>query len=229
MTYSILFIDEQKSAHREFKREFLDNNKDNFTGSYILPEASLDQMIEVIYKINPDAILTDFSLNEYKTDLKYEVQYDGGDLANEIHARRQGFPVFITTSLGDDAAKEGADVKIIYEKYGSFKDGKNDRNETRSDTQHLTFSNKLYYEIKAYKQFLDDSSSEFDSLLEKRSSSPSGLKLEEEERLIQLDGILEGLMDNQSKIPEDLKTTSNAQKLEELLSLAKKIVSETQL
>lgn len=226
MTYHILFIDEQKSAHREFKREFLDSNKDLFTGSYILPEASLNQMIEIIFHNNPDAILTDFSLNEYKTDLNYNVEYDGGDLAKEIHARRQGFPVFITTSLGDDAAREGADVKIIYEKIGSFRDGKNADNQTKLDEQHLKFSDKLYYEIKAYKQYLEDCSNEFDTLLEKRSSNENGLSHSEEVRLIELDGILENILDRKSNMPNDLKESSNARRLEELISLAKGILSK---
>lgn len=226
MTYHILFIDEQKTSHREFKKEFLDNNKDIFTGSYILPESSLEHMIEVIFKINPDAILTDYSLNEYKTDLNYEIEYNGGDLVNEIHTRYQDFPVFITTSLGDDAAREGADVKIIYEKLGSFRDG---NNETKRDEQHLTFSGKLFYEIKAYKQNLESWSNEFDALLEKRNSNNDGLSHKEEIRLIELDSILENVLDKKSKVPDDLKESSNAHKLEELISLTKSILGKEKI
>ena len=227
MTYRVLFIDEEKNAHGTFKRNFLKNNKERFTGSSIYPEASLSNMMEVIFKENPDAVLTDYSLNEYKTAIQHEVEYDGGDLAKEIHARRQGFPVFITTSLGDDAARGGADVKIIYEKYGSLKEGERENSEPSADRQHLTFADKLYHEIKAYKQFLEESSDEFDSLLIKRISSESGLSIVEEERLIELDGILEDLIDRKSKIPEDLKIPSNAHRLEELLSLAKDILKKS--
>lgn len=227
MTYRILFIDEEKTAHGTFNRNFLNNNKDRFTGSSIYPEASLSDMIEVIFKENPDAVLTDYSLNEYKINIQHEVEYDGGDLANGIHARRQGFPVFITTSLGDDAANGGADVKIIYEKYGSFKERQTENRELSADKQHLTFADKLYHEIKAYKQFLKDSSNEFDSLLVKRSSSEYGLSLIEEERLIELDGILEDLIDRKSKIPAALKIPSNAHRLEALLSIAENILKKS--
>lgn len=226
MTYRILFIDEEKSAHAKFKRNFLDNNKERFTGLSVFPEASLETMMELIFEENPDAVLTDFSLNEYKTDFNYEVEYDGKDLASEIHARRQGFPVFITTSLGDDAARGGADVKIIYEKYGSFNDGQREDRRVSADKQHLTFADKLFHEIRAYKQLLEDCSSEFDSLLAKRSSSQNGLSLDEEERLIELDGILENLIDKKSKIPQALKIPSNVQKLEALLSLAQEIIKK---
>lgn len=229
MNYQILFIDEEKSAHGKFKRNFLDNNRERFSGSSVFPSPSLEAMMAVIFEKNPDAVLTDFSLNEYKTDFNYEVEYDGKDLSNEIHARRQGFPVFITTSLGDDAARGGADVKIIHEKYGSFNDGQKENSGASADKQHLTFADKLFHEIKAYKQFLEDSSNEFDSLLNKRNSSEGGLGLSEEERLIELDGILEDLIDRKSKIPEDLKIPSNASRLEAILTLANNILKKQQL
>jgi len=225
MTYRILFIDEEKSAHGKFNRDFLKNNKDRFTGLCIFPEASLEDMIDVIFKLNPDAVLTDYSLNDYKTDIKYEVEYDGGDLAKEVHARRQEFPMFITTSLGDDAANGGADVKIIYEKYGSFNEGQRENNGAYADKQHLSFADKLFHEIKAYKKLLEDSSNEFDSLLAKRSLSEDGLSQSEEVRLIELDGILERLIDRKSKIPDDFKGTSNAKKIETLISLAQRIIA----
>lgn len=224
MTYQILFIDEQKEAHRSFKKNFLDNHKEKFTGSYIFPEATLEDMIEVIVKMNPDAVLTDYSLNDYKTDIEYEVQYDGGDLAAEIQKRRQGFPVFITTSLGDDAAKDGADAKIIFEKYRSFNDTESKINS--SGDQHLTFADRLHHEIRAYRKFLEEASSEFDDLLAKQNSTEAGLTAKEEERLVELDGILESLIDGKSRIPDTLKEPSNIQKLNELLSLAQKILSK---
>lgn len=226
MTYKILFIDEQKEAHREFSKGFLDHNKDRFTGMSAYPLATVAEMIDFIFKENPDAVLTDYSLNEYKTGIDYEVLYNGGDLEKEMHERRSGFPFFITTGLGDDAAMSGADVKLIYEKIGSFREGQKDNNKQPLDRQHLTFSDKLFHEIKSYKKYLDDISNEFDSLHDKRNSNKTGLSLAEEKRLIELDGILENLIDKKSKIPSDLKMTTNDHKLEELISLAKKIVGE---
>ena len=224
MTYKILFIDEQREAHRSFKTNFLDNHKDKFTGSYIYPEPTLEDMIEVIIKESPDAVLTDYSLNDYKTDIKHEVQYNGGHLAIAIHEMRQGFPIFITTSLGDDAARDGADVKIIYEKYGSFTDTGSEKNQ--SGDQHLTFADRLYHEIRAYKNFLEYAVKNFDDLLDKRNSSGAGLTAQEEEKLIELDGIIENLIDKRSSIPDTIKEPSNVQRLNDLLSLAQKILSK---
>jgi len=223
MTYNILFIDEEKTAHRSFKRDFLDKNKDRFSGSYIYPLQTLEEMVEKIFEISPDVVLTDFSLNDKKTDLPsaYIVEYNGGDIAKELLSRRRNFPVFIATSLGDDAAREGYDVKLIYEKYGSFKESQSE-NKRPPDTQHLTFSDKIYYEVLSYKQFIENTSAEFDALLEKRQLGD--LSLSEEERLSELDEILEASIDMKSKLPDALRTTSNIQRLNKLISLAEKIL-----
>lgn len=226
MVFNIVFIDEEKVAHRSFKRNFLDKNKDRFTGAYTVPLPTLDEMIQEIFERNPDAILTDFSLNEKKGDLPtpYSVEYNGGELAEEVRRRRKNFPVFIATSLGDDAARGGYDVKLIHEKYGSFQESAALGSESSPDNQHLTFADRVFYEIKSYKQFLDQCSNEFDELFAKRSAE--SLNLAEEERLIELDGILEASIDQKSKLPEDLKIPSNIARLEKLLSLAEQILAD---
>ncbi len=226
MTYTILFIDEEKTAHRSFKKDFLDKNKERFSGSWVFPTPTLEEMIERIFEINPDVVLTDFSLNDKKSDLPaaYTVEYNGGDIARELLSRRKNFPVYIATSLGDDAAKDGYDVKLIHEKYGSFKENKNE-NQSPPDAQHLTFADRIYYDALSYKQFMDNASAEFDALIEKRKSEELGLA--EEQRLIELDGILESYLDTRSRIPDDLRVTSNIKRLDDLISKAEEILKRT--
>lgn len=226
MTYKILFIDEEKSAHAKFTRNFLNKNRDRFVGFTLFPTASLVDMLQLIVESKPDAVLTDYSLNEYKNDLAsvYDVEYHGGDVAKGIHAMWQGFPVFITTSLGDDAANDGADVKIIYEKYRSFNDGQNDTTELSEDKQHLSFADKLYYEVKGYKKIFDDATNEFDLLIAKQNDSDIVLSLQEEERLIELDDFFEKSLDKKSKLPKHLKGTTNTSKLEQLIALTEKLI-----
>lgn len=224
MTYRILFIDEEKMAHRSFKKDFLDKNKGRFSGEYIFPTATLDEMMEKIIEINPDAVLTDFSLNDKKDDLpsRYTVEYNGGEVARELLSRRKNFPVFIATSLGDEAARGGFDVKLIYEKYGSFKEAKNE-DQSSSDIQHLTFADKIFYDVQSHKRFLETASAEFDLLIERRESIE--LSLTEETRLIELDSILESYIDMKSSIPNELRVTSNIRRLDDLISKAEQILN----
>lgn len=223
MTYSILFIDEEKMAHRSFKRDFLDRNKERFIGSFIFPSPTLEEMMEKIFEANPDVVLTDFSLNDKKSDLPsaYTVEFNGGDIARELLSRRKNFPVFIATSLGDDAAREGHDVKLIYEKYGSFKESRNE-SQSPPDAQHLTFADKIYYEVLSHRQFIEAASAEFDALIEKKRSED--LSLKEESRLIELDSTLESYIDMRSRMPDELRVTSNIKKLGELISKAEEIL-----
>lgn len=224
MTFNILFIDEEKMAHRSFKKDFLDKNRDRFSGGYTVPAATLEEMMDLIFEKAPDVVLTDFSLNDKKNDLPspYTVEYNGGDLAKELIARRKNFPVFIATSLGDDAAREGCDVKLIFEKYGSFKESQSE-NDGAPDSQHLKFSDRIYYEVLAYKKSISDASAEFDFLLEKQQSQGE-LTLFEEERLATLDEFLESVLDSKSRLPDSLRTSTNIQRLDSLILLAEKIL-----
>ena len=228
MTYKIVFVDEETRARNSFMRNFIEENKDKFEGVPLAPKQTIEEMIEVIFENNPDLILTDFSLNDFNaTDQTHRVEYDGGELACEILDRRENFPIFIATSLGDDAARKGYDVKLIYEKYGSFKDtsSNNNRGQTESDGQHLTFADKVLYEISSYKKHIEDCSKKFDLLIEKRSTQE--LSHIEEAELIKLDGVLERAIDKKSSINNDLKNTSNSKKLENLLLIAQKILDKT--
>lgn len=211
-------------AHRSFKRDFLDKNKERFSGEYIFPEATLEDMMDRIFEINPDAVLTDFSLNDKKEDLpsKYTVEYNGGEVAREILSRRKNFPVFIATSLGDEAARGGFDVKLIYEKYGSFKEAKNE-DQGAEDIQHLTFADKIFYDVQSYKRFLESASAEFDALIEKREREE--LTHADETRIIELDSILESYIDMKSKIPDELRITSNIKRLDDLILKAEQILN----
>lgn len=223
MIFKILFIDEEKSAHRSFKKDFLDSNRERFSGKSIYPEAALEGMIEKIFEYDPDVVLTDFSLNDKKADLPsmYTVEYNGGDIAREVLNRRKNFPVFITTSLGDDAALDGNDVKLIYEKYGSFKENKKD-DHTVPDRQHLTFADKVYYEVVLHKKFIELASEEFDLLVSRRQENQLGLS--DETRLSELESILESYLDLRSKLPDELRIISNVEKLDSLILKAEKLI-----
>lgn len=226
MTYNILFIDEEKSNHRIFKVNFIEKNKEVFTGIAVFPNASIEEMMDKIQEINPDAILTDYSLNDYKMDLpeNYTVEYSGGELVDEVLRRKSGFPVFIATSFATTAAQDGFDVKRIYEKK-YFQDSSDESN--NGTQQHLTFRDRLFHEIKFYKTYISECSDRFDYLVKKRMDADAGgLSLVEEEELIELDKILEESIDGRSKLPDDLRSTSNANKLEDLLGIARELLEK---
>ena len=77
----IIFVDEQESDIDDFK-DYVEatNSNEKFEVIGELPLEDLDEMVQVIFKHNPDAIIADFMLNEYKYNIKYNVPYDGVQL-----------------------------------------------------------------------------------------------------------------------------------------------------
>lgn len=221
MSYKILFIDEQREAHRDFITKLIRQNRDRFEGFFEYPRGTLQEMMDVITEINPDAILTDFALNVHKSEnVPDHIEYDGNDLAKEIKYRRSNFPTFITTSLSSDAATHGADALIVFDKshFGDIPDTSN------SNEQELTLADRIFYSISRYKQQVDEWSTEFDQLFELKESRP--LTEPEESRLIELDNYLESSLDRKSMLPESMKQTSSLQKLEELIAHTKRILGQ---
>ena len=78
------------------------------------PQETKEEMIDSIIKINPDAVITDFMLNEYKETIKYNVPYNGVELVKSFVELREGFPCFVLTSFDDNAIRQSEDVNIVY-------------------------------------------------------------------------------------------------------------------
>jgi DNA-binding NarL/FixJ family response regulator len=208
--YKIIFIDEEKDAIDEFK-DYVDdtNSTQKFEVIGEFPQEELDEMIQVIFKHNPDALITDFNLNEYKTDINYNVPYNGIHLIQEILAIRDSFPCFVMTSYDDNAIKASEDVNLVYIKdilHGSEK-------ETNAKANFLE---RVESQINHYKAKIAAAEKELDRLLDLRRSGEA--TIEDENEIIRLDHFLETTIDKRNAIPEEYKSLSNTQRLGEILS-----------
>lgn len=202
----VLFIDEEKDAIDAFKDYIEDSNSDieiQIKDSY--PKSSLKDMLEFIIKENPDALITDYNLNEKKTEIKYNVGYDGAQLAQEFLKIRQYFPVFITTSYDDSAIKECDDVNIVYVKPSQREDG----------ASRARFVDRIVQQILHYKSKIFDAERQIKELV--RSSESRELDEKEERELIRLDRFLEKSIDSEFSIPDELKTLSNSRRISSLI------------
>ena len=74
MKYKILFIDEEQETLDDFL-DYIEasTQKGNITALTQLPLGDLNEMIDCIIKINPDAIITDFKLNDSRESIKYNI------------------------------------------------------------------------------------------------------------------------------------------------------------
>ena len=76
MAYKILFIDEEKSQHDLFQN-YMDAAPDDMVVKCLFPESDINAMIAKIDEEHPDAIVADYLLNDMKTDVNYNISYNG--------------------------------------------------------------------------------------------------------------------------------------------------------
>lgn len=207
--YKILFIDEEEDAMDEFK-DYADETTTSRPIDVVaeFPQPSLHEMIQAILKINPDAIITDFMLNEKKTSIPYGVDYNGMDLVKEFTAARDGFPCFVMTSFDDDAVKESDDVNIVYIKEILHSE--------KNSNVKASFLEKVVSQISHYKTRIENAEKEIMRLLKLRSSRKA--TIDDENKIIELDQFLEHSIDRKNSIPQEYKKLSNTQRLHEVLT-----------
>lgn len=216
--YKILFIDEEKDSFDDF----LDFVEKSHRAAEIepltqLPLKDLDAMIEKIIEIAPDAIITDFNLNEKKVDIDYNVPYNGTELLETFLAIRMDFPFIVLTAFDDVAIKETEDVNKIYVKHILHKSNKEEATKAKA-----TFLDRVIASINHYQSKLKNAEEELLQLLEKKKAGEANY--DEEQKIIELDSFIEKSIDKSSSIPVDYKISSNSDRLGKLLSKVDELI-----
>ena len=207
--YKLLFIDEEKETLEDFE-EYVEDfpSKVELQPFTQLPLASIDEMIELIIKLAPDALITDFRLNEMKSDIKYNVPYNGVDLVQEFQSIRNHFPCFVLTALDDEAVNQSDDVNIVYIKNIIYK--------KEEGNAKAKFLDRVIGQIEHYKSRIENAKGELFELIKLRESGKADIKIEN--RIIELDDYLEKAIDAKNSIPIEFKSLSNSNRLDNLLN-----------
>lgn len=207
--YKLLFIDEEKDTLDDFQNyveKF--NSKVKLSSLVQLPLQTIDDMIESIIKISPDALIVDHRLNEMKTDIKYNVEYNGTDLVEEFQKIRNNFPCFILTAVDDEAVNQSDDVNIVYIKQVIYSGSE--------EKAKAKFLDKVIRQIEHYKSKIENAEKELRSLLLKRKFN--NVDIEIENRIIELDDFLEKSINANLSIPSEYKTLSNSNRLDSIIN-----------
>lgn len=207
--YKILFIDEEKDTLDDFE-EFVDKSdlKGKFEVITTLPAGELDEMIENIIKIAPDVIISDYRLNELKTDINYTVKYTGVDLVEEFQSTRNNFPCFVLTAVDDEAVNNSDDVNIVYVKSILHIE--------EVENSKSPFLARVISQIEHYKNRIEKHKQELAELIEVRKNGDADIDIER--RIIELDDFLEKSIDGKSVLPSEFKTLTNSNKLDNILN-----------
>lgn len=218
--YKILFIDEERDSFDDF----LDYVEKSTRAGEIepitqLPLEDLDMMLERIFEISPDAIITDFNLNEKRVDIDYNVPYNGTELLEAFLLKRTDFPFIVLTAFDDVAINETDDVNKIYVKNILHKSNKEETTKARA-----TFLDRVIASINHYQSKLKNAEEELLQLLEKKKAGETNY--DDEQRIIELDSFIEKSVDKSSSIPNEYKISSNTDRLGELLNRVDSMINK---
>lgn len=217
--YKLLFIDEEKETLEDFE-DFVENfpAKIELQAITLLPLAEKEDMLDYIIKLAPDALISDFRLNEMKTDIDYNVPYNGVDLVEEFQSIRNDFPCFVLTALDDEAVNQSDDVNIVYVKNILYK---KDEGEGRAKAQFL---DRVISQIEHYQRRIENSKNELTELVKIREAGEADIEIEN--RIIILDNFLEKSIDARNSIPSEFKTLSNSERLDKILNKVDKLLNK---
>lgn len=205
MDYKILFIDEESTQHDQFL-DYFEQVCPEIVPKCEFPLSTIGEMLQRIEELCVDAVVTDLRLNEMRTDIHYNVNYDGVELINAIRKQRDGFPCFVITSHDDEAVNGTDDVNMVYIK---------DILKPDADKAKVTFAERVTRQVDKYRSRIGNARQELSALIEKRYSGKANVH--DEERIIKLDSFLEKSLDSYDSIPDELKELSNLERLNTLI------------
>lgn len=172
-------------------------------------------MIQVFEDEHPDAIVTDHQLNEIKTEIQYNVSYNGAELVNAYRDICPNFPCFVITSYDNDAISTSKDVNLVYVKI--LMNG-------GEEGAKAKFHDKMVEQIDKYKKSIDEAQIELTALVQKKQEK--GLTLHEEDRLVELDSFLEKSLDSYTALPADIKRSESLEHLSEVIDKVDEILAK---
>jgi len=218
--YRALFIDESKDEIDDFLK-YIDsfNQSEIISVDSSLPLKTIDEMVNFIISNKYDAVISDFMLNELREDIDYNVPYNGVELFESLISRKPQFPFFIITSYDHEALVKCSDVNIIY-----IKDILSTNKTVEESKAKTKFIERIEMQISNYQKKIEESKSEFNSLL--KENSKRILTAREEQRLIDLDDFIEKSIDSKLTLPANIKKSETLNEIQKLISKVDLLIDE---
>lgn len=204
-------IDDDKSKVTQIMTYLLYGMKDaskqkadryaNITFEVIEMELSpdMDDVAACIVEESIDAILIDYNLSSYAT-----ISYSGVQLAKYIEEKFYEFPLFILTSYEDELYEQE-----VFDAYQIF-DFERYLSEPK---ERVELHYKLIEQVTKYRKQIELWKEEIKRLLPEK-----GKNAEVDNRILELDCMLEKSINGHSAIPKEVKHTLQSNKIDELIS-----------
>jgi hypothetical protein len=203
----VVYIDEDPDDIIMF-HDFTDDHFDLET-IQVLNGDTIDEVVDHIMGSSPDAIITDFLLNE-----KAMVGFNGQALIECVQARNRHIPCFLLTSHAPDALLVTHDARLVQSKSIPF--GGNDYSELKS-----LFRSQISKVIDNYRDDYEQSASELHDLL---LLSPEELTAVQRQRILGLDEHVESFGLSTSILPKELKDDKSIELLTQLIGSVDELI-----
>lgn len=197
MKYKIGIIDDEADTIRAFKRD-VDGDFEVFELNIT---NSISEIIEEIIDLKLKAVVVDYDLQNHR--------FTGIDIIDELNKIALNFPAFVLTALDEEAEDYVDDVNMIYQKKGG--------------SSGDVLNRRIKKQIENYDKNLEAARMEFQELISRRE----GLTVLDEERLIELDKIIESSVFKMGAIPDSVKMNLTFDKrIIELLESTEQLLKE---
>ena len=195
----LVYVDEQKSQANQVVRSAVASGQ--FSAKQIavvLPKQTLEDTIDLILTHNCKALIADYRLSEHMAG----VGFNGVELVKEYRRRFDRFPVFVATSFAGEAVQEPVDTNIVFPKSDFLGSG----GASKAPEPELPFFLRVRRKVEEYDSFVKATLAEFHRLAEEDESGK--LTVQQAERLVELDGVVERLGGKSTAVPNRLKSKS---------------------
>ncbi|GIO40338.1 hypothetical protein [Paenibacillus apis] len=201
MIYRIGYIDDEDDVVRQFQI----NMMDDFEVIALKLKESIDDMVEDIIDSKVAGLVVDYNLNSSQSN----IHYNGVEVVRELLNTIKDFPCYVLTSFESEAENTLLDPDLI-----------RDKNFVSKEREF--FVHKFKTKIESYDKRIELYKQEILGLLELYPN----LNSKQEERLIELDDILEKNSNGYKTLPSEVKKISNDARLDRLIQLSEALVNE---
>ncbi|WP_445495091.1 hypothetical protein [Pseudomonas sp. 8(2025)] len=201
----IVYIDEDPDDIVYFQ-DFVDGHFSLET-IQVVNESELSDIVDDILNSPPDAVITDFMLNEKAT-----VGFNGQALIELLQERNKHIPCFLLTSHAPDALEATHDARLVQAKAVMMGE----------DNLKSLFRSQIAKVIEDHRVKLSRAEEELESLLAIMNNE---LTAQQRKRIIELDNYIEEHGMTSHALPEELKEERSIKLLTELISQVDQLLS----
>lgn len=201
--FKVVYVDEDENDRTEFRVHFV--GKEECDLILLHPKEKIEDMVQMIIDMHPDAVVSDFQLKVKEP----KVQYNGADLIQEIKKIKEYLPCFLLTSYEGEAVNNTIDVNWVH-----------DKNELiPEENDKPAFSVKVVQQMHVNRKIVEKLKQQSRELMHKVIMSE-----DEERNFVSINNEIEKYLYKDYILPDEFKGLDGLHKLDKLIELSESLI-----